>query len=147
MDRSKWFLVFCALIMTASLFFSTASVVLLLNMDREMEECEEEFEETIESVNADVKSVKQTLASIISQIEKFQAEDKNEANTEAGILFDRLCIRESDGKIGIFTEDGFLIRTIDVSVNTLPDADREALSQGITVNSWRELIDLIEDFA
>ena len=147
MDKTKWFLVVCSLIMAASLFFSAASVVLLLKMEREMEEYEEEFEQTIKSINADVKSAKQTLASILTKVEAFQSTDQNDANAEAGVLFDRLCIRESDGKIGVYTEDGFLIRTIDISIQTLPEADREALSQGITVNSWRELISLIEDFA
>ena len=147
MDKTKWLLVVCSLIMAASLFFSAASVVLLLKMEREMEEYEEEFEQTLKSINADVKSAKQTLASILTKVEAFQSTDQNDANTETGVLFERLCIREADGKIGVFTEDGFLIRTIDVIIQTLPEADREALSQGITVNSWRELISLIEDFA
>ena len=147
MDKTKWLLIACTLVMTASLLFSAASVTLLLNMEREMEDYEEEIEETIASVSGDVSSVKQSLASILTAIEEFRSNDQNQPETEAGVLFDRLCIRASDGKIGVYTEDGFLIRTIDVSIDTLPESDREALKTGITINSWRELIALIEDFA
>lgn len=146
MDRTKWLLAICAFIMGVSLFFSAGSFILLLNMERETERYEDVSEEMWEEVGDDVTLVKQTLASILEKVESLKSSNQSPTDTETGVLFDRLCIRESGGKIGVFTEDGILIRTIDVNVHTLPDSDRQALSEGITINSWRELIDLIEDF-
>ena len=147
MDKTKWLLVLCSTVMAASLFLSAVSASMLFKMDRDMDDYEEKIEETITSVRGDVSSVKQSLSSILTAIEEFRSNEQNQPDAEAGVLFDRLSIRESDGKIGVYTEDGFLIRTIDVSIDTLPQSDREALKTGITINSWRELIALIEDFA
>lgn len=57
------------------------------------------------------------------------------------------CIlRTSNGKIGIFTTDGYLIRTLEVDLRTLPESDRSALEAGIWVSSRAELLERLEDF-
>lgn len=56
-------------------------------------------------------------------------------------------VRELDGRIGIYGEDGTLLRTVNVSVATLPRADREQLAAGITLTSRQELEALILDFS
>lgn len=56
-------------------------------------------------------------------------------------------VRELDGRIGIYGEDGTLLRTVNVSVATLPRADREQLAVGITLTSRDELEALILDFS
>lgn len=53
-------------------------------------------------------------------------------------------LAEHNGQIGVFDGEGELIRTLDVFVMTLPEADREALSDGIPAASWQELCELIE---
>ena len=81
-----------------------------------------------------------------------QAEDKNteeiatDATVDADAVYDVFYLREVNGRIGIFTEQGYLVRMLTVDVTTLPKADRLALSDGICATSWRELISLIEDY-
>lgn len=54
--------------------------------------------------------------------------------------------RAHEGRIGIFTAEGYLIRTLDVDVRTLPSVDRDALeNDGMTVRSREEMDALIED--
>ncbi len=69
-----------------------------------------------------------------------------ESDTEVDILYNRFCVKETDGKIGIYSEEGYLVRLLDTDVRTLPATEREALSRGITVSSWGELLELIQDY-
>ena len=55
-------------------------------------------------------------------------------------------LRVKDGKIGIFTPDGYLMRVLDVDIRILPESDLAALEEGITVTSRAELLERIEDF-
>ena len=55
-------------------------------------------------------------------------------------------VREYEEKIGIFSEDGVLLRVVDVYTKTLPRADRSLLREGIAVSSWQDLYALMEDF-
>ena len=71
---------------------------------------------------------------------------QTEEEVDADILYDVFYLREANGKIGVFTEQGYLVRMLTVDVAMLPEADRLALSDGICVTSWRELIALIEDY-
>lgn len=50
------------------------------------------------------------------------------------------------GIIGIFDADGQLLRTVNVSVDTLPEVDRQALSQGLRVDGWPEMLKMIEKY-
>ncbi len=64
----------------------------------------------------------------------------------ADVLYNRFTLKEHNGKVGVYSEEGYLIRTFDISVSTLPREAREALESGVTFHSWRELIELIEDY-
>lgn len=55
-------------------------------------------------------------------------------------------VREYNGHIGIFDEDGILVKEVDIMVSSLPDADRQDLSVGIRVYSSDELEKLLEEF-
>ncbi|MBQ8141323.1 MAG: hypothetical protein IJ038_06500 [Clostridia bacterium] len=56
-------------------------------------------------------------------------------------------VKEYEGKIGIFTEDGRLAGVIDVYVKALPETDRRLLGEGIKVYSVEALNALIEDYS
>ncbi|MBQ7379936.1 MAG: hypothetical protein IJW70_09720 [Clostridia bacterium] len=56
-------------------------------------------------------------------------------------------VRKVDGRIGIYDANGVLLRTLNVSVATLPRADRELLEVGIVLCSQEELDALIEDYS
>ena len=55
-------------------------------------------------------------------------------------------VKEYNGKIGIFKEDGTLTEVLDTYVKTLPAADQSLLREGITVRSREALRSLIEDY-
>ena len=64
----------------------------------------------------------------------------------ADVLYHQFCMREANGKIAIYTADGYLVKTLELPISTLPEADQTALRQGICVSSWREVLSLIQDF-
>ncbi len=72
---------------------------------------------------------------------------KPEAAPETTAPTAMFTVREIGGRIGVFDASGTLVRTLNVSVATLPRADREQLSVGITLGSEQELQALIEDFS
>jgi hypothetical protein len=67
-------------------------------------------------------------------------------DTPTDILVQTFCVRETEGRIAIYTGDGYLVRYLDVEVSLLPSEDQEALKHGITLSSWKELLALIEDY-
>ena len=53
---------------------------------------------------------------------------------------------EHNGMIGVFDAAGELVRTINVFVMTLPEAEREALYVGIPAYTYAEMCELAEQF-
>ena len=55
-------------------------------------------------------------------------------------------LAEHEGVLGVFDPAGELLRTVNVYVMTLPDADREALAVGIPAYSEEEMDALVERY-
>ncbi len=55
-------------------------------------------------------------------------------------------VAEHKGRIGVFDETGELLRTVNVFVLSLPQADRDALTVGIVAYSEGELTEIIEKY-
>ena len=62
-------------------------------------------------------------------------------------VFESLIAKEYLGKIGVFNTDGVLVRVIDVYTNTLPEADRHMLEEGIEIMSEKQLYSIIQDYS
>lgn len=56
-------------------------------------------------------------------------------------------IKEYEGRIGVFSEDGVLLEVIDIYVKTLPETDKNLLRDGIRVNSEQALKAIVEDYS
>ncbi|MBE6633307.1 MAG: hypothetical protein E7620_03070 [Ruminococcaceae bacterium] len=54
-------------------------------------------------------------------------------------------LRECNGRIYAYTETGEPIREFDVIVALLPQADRQALTEGILLADWSEVLGVIQD--
>ena len=72
-------------------------------------------------------------------------------DTQAGISDEetaaaRYILTEHDGVIGVFDASGELLRTVNVFVMTLPEAEREALAVGIPAYSYEEMCELLEQY-
>ena len=139
MDSSKILLIICAfvLIVCLTLCITTLSV--------------------LRHAVAENGTVQQTAATLIEElescVEKLNGSLEKDDSVEVSVGKDqdggasdgfRLC--EVNGKIGVYTSDGHLIKLLDIAVSTLPSAAREALAQGITFQSWQELASLIQDY-
>ena len=55
-------------------------------------------------------------------------------------------VKSYEGKIGIFTDRGALVRVLEVYIKTLPKADQNLLEKGVLVASEAELRSIIEDY-
>ena len=55
-------------------------------------------------------------------------------------------IAEHKGIIGLFDASGALLRSVNVFVMTLPEAEREALTVGIPARSWSEAVEMLDRY-
>ena len=55
-------------------------------------------------------------------------------------------VKSYEGKIGIFTDSGALVRVLEGYIKTLPKADQNMLEKGVLVTSEAELHSIIEDY-
>ncbi len=140
MDTSKLFAILSAFLLLICLIFSLTSLTVLRNTVHETDARLADAEILMESLNDSIAKLKEydPSVSVSTDIEK--------DDIDADILYNRFSIKETGGKIGIYSAEGYLIRLIETDVNTLPRAEREALIVGITVNSWSELIERIQDY-
>ena len=70
------------------------------------------------------------------------AEDTAETESSAAMYL----LTGYNGVIGIFDASGELVRTINVFVMTLPEAEQEALAVGIPAYSYEEMCELAEQY-
>lgn len=150
MNKQNHVIIGVAIGMCVSLLLSILSILMILSMAKSTHRAQVKADAVMADVWARMDSIDRSTASITDRITCTDCEEREEttddATTDADVLYDVFSIREVNGQIGIFTDEGYLIRTLPVDIRTLPTVDREALASGITVNSWRELIAMIEDF-
>ena len=153
MDRIKWLWIACAIVTFVGVVLSVFSLLLIANMAKEAEEASTRSEEFFHRVDQRVEQIEETVNSIsegvTTRLESCipDVDPDVEEDVEADVLFDSICIRERNGKIALYTSNGIHLRTLDLDVSILPEADQAALRSGITVNSWRELFALIDDLS
>jgi len=135
MDFPRIFLILCGFILLICLALSLTSLTVLRNAVSETEALRTEMTSWI-AAGAE--------PSALPVVNDTGADGDT---VETDVLYDVFCVREVNGKIGIYTSDGCLIRLLDVCVATLPEKERQALSEGICVCSWRELIALMQDYS
>ena len=144
MEKLKWIWITLGVVLFATLSLCVTSVVLICNVANESKTAAETVSGQIEVLKKQLDEIESVPNAPI--VEPSDKTETDSTDVDADILYDVFCVRETNGKIGIYTEEGYLIRTLNVNVATLPAIDREKLSDGIAVNSWRELISLIEDY-
>ncbi len=147
MGKLKWLWIACAVATFACVTLSVVSLVLIADMAKRTEAAAERTEDFLEEVEVRINNIERSIHIVSSNVTAgFDLLTPTDPDVEADILFDSIVLREKDGKIAVFSPDGVCLHTLDILVSTLPESDRLALSNGITVHSWRELIALIEDF-
>ena len=137
MDISRIVSVACVLLLSLCCLLSIYAVAVLRSAL--MESTEACFE---------VKAILETMETepVVSTEGNTLSESDSDSSLPVDVLADQFCIRETNGRIAIYTADGYLIRLLERSAETLPHADRLALQQGIYLSSWKEVLALMEDF-
>ncbi|MBE6589507.1 MAG: hypothetical protein E7643_04945 [Ruminococcaceae bacterium] len=143
MDISKLFTLLCAFLLIICLILSVTSVLVLKNAVTESEK----WQMRAQALLVSIESLKVEGGIPEKNTDTSDIPVQNEQpSTDADILYNKFYVREVGGKIGIYCDEGQLIRTLEVSVETLPLKDQTALKKGIRINSWSELISLIQDY-
>ena len=142
MDTTKLFTILCAFLLLISLVLSITTLVIMRHALDETAAWQKEASAVVGSLS--------TLGSILKDPPSTDVSEdpppNEEPSADVNILYNRFLLKETDGRVGVYSEDGYLIRTIDVQVSTLPKEARDALKKGMVFNSWRELIALIENY-
>ena len=146
MNTSKLFTLLSAFLVIIALMLTVTSVTVLNNTVTESKDWHTRTASILSSLsNLEKKECEESKSSLAPDNETLPAHP-TPPDTDADILYNKFCMRETNGKIGIYCDDGQLISLLDVSVQTLPIKDQKALSHGIYVTSWDELISLIQDY-
>ncbi len=58
----------------------------------------------------------------------------------------RYIMREYDGKLAIFNDDGTVYKVYDINVELLPEYDQKLLKEGIQITGEEELRARVEDY-
>lgn len=135
MDRSRIVLLLCILLLSVCLVFAVTALMVLRNAVSETDRVRVQAQELLDSLSGELEQALQAGGT-----------NAPAESVPTDVLYDSLCIRESGGKIAVYTADGYLVRLFDVRVDTLPEADRAALREGISVSSWKELLSVIQDY-
>ena len=139
MDTSKLLAILCCFVLIVCLVLSISTLVVLRNAIAENEVLQNDAKELVSELDGYVEELNQSKPNDDS-ISASVNTDQN------GTKWDSFCIKETNGQIGIYASDGTLLKVLDISVSALPPADRDALAKGIQINSWRELIALVQDY-
>lgn len=84
------------------------------------------------------------VSNIMSYIERSESNAPVQGDASTEIV--KYTVKETEGRIGIFSSDGSLIMLLPVIVEFLPETDRRLLSDGIDLYDDASLASLIEDY-
>ena len=132
MDTSKILLILCCFILVVCLTLAISSLTVLRNAVEESLAVWADAEALVDRMDELVESFPEEALPVLG----------NPEETGADAFY--LC--EVNGHIAIYTGDGNLLKILDVNLDSLPPADREALSDGIHLSSWRDLIARVQDY-
>ncbi len=132
MESYRILSVILLLLLSVCLICSVASLTVLRRTVKEADSIRSEAESLLEELK---KPTEEPVES-----------DTDQDSIAVDVLCQSFCMRENGGKIAIYTADGELVRILDLAVDTLPERDRIALQNGISLSSWKEVLALIEDY-
>lgn len=136
MDTAKLFTILCSIMLLIALLLSMTTLIIL---NRAVEETATWQRQTV--------SLLDTLEGAINTSTVPDIPDVSiPEDVPVDILKDDILVKETGGYIGIYSADGYLMRTVKVKVSTLPREAREALKNGVHFASWREVLELLEAY-
>ncbi len=132
MDVSKFFTILCAFLFVICLTLAITTLVALHNTVRGIKEWQNKA--TVPVGNPDLLPTDDfvTVTSEPTDVDLSPSE----------IYY----MKSVNGTVGVYSADGYLIRMLNVRLETLPTAEQKALKEGITATSWEEILNLIQDY-
>lgn len=141
MDHTRILTILCGFLLLICLVLSIVALTVMRNATDESLTLRTEAYELLDALDASVEAMNK-LEEKENSIQASTKEDEAESNGGS----ESLCIRAEKGRVGVYTNSGRLIHILDLDLSSLPANEREALENGISVKSWKELIKLIEDY-
>ena len=135
MDMAKLFTVISAFLLIVCLVFSITTLASLRNALEENDQLQAQAQELTTRLDGCVDQLNQQLE------EHFLPTSSTPTAAEPTLI-----VHEVNGRVGVFTQDGEMLYSVDVSALSLPPAEREALAKGIEVHGWKALLALIRDY-
>lgn len=132
MDTSKILMILCCFILIVCLTLAISTLTVFRNAVDESRAVQDEADELVDRMDL--------LVDVFMENSIPVAGNPNDEGKDAFYL----C--EIDRRVGIYTADGYLLKILDIDIDSLPFSDREALANGIPLASWRELIAWVQDY-
>lgn len=143
MDLSRIISISCVFLLAICLILCICVTLFLHNTVKESTAACLEVQALLERVSENTEHLQGSTEDTTDE----PAQDTTVDNSiPTDVLYHQFCMRESGGRIAIYTSDGYLVKTLDQPVAMLPEADQTALREGISLSSWREVLALIQDF-
>ena len=136
MDFSRFFVILCAFLLLICLTFSITALVALRNVVSENKALQAETVLLIEQMKQNESGKNESIS----------VSAKPNETTDTAQSQTRYCLKSVCGILGIYTEQGEPVKMLDTEVSLLPMADRMNLEAGIYVNTWKEMLALIQDY-
>ncbi len=136
MDASKVWMLFAVLILCVCLVLALLTIGSLRNAIEESR-----------ALHGEVASLGKTLDDCISVWQEIPKREEdlptsgNVENTEVGYV-----VRTANDRIAVYTAEGALVQLLEINPAHLPAADREALSDGIALARWEDVLSLVADY-
>ena len=137
---SKILNILCAFLLIVCLCISVTTLCALRNALDENELLQQRTEELLAELD---RSVLAMDAIAEDAVQVLANQNQSPTTEEKSPTVYRL--RSTGENIGVYTADGNLIKLLDVHPKTLPTEIQRMLAEGISLSSWNELVEMIQD--
>ena len=138
MDITKIFAILCGFLLIICLTLSITCLVVMRNAVEETAVWQDRAEALVNELDGCVEAMKNIEEEDVPVLAP-EEDAKSETNT-------RYCLRLNGDSIGISDADGFLIERLQTNPILLPAKERELLSDGIWVESWKDMQELAQNY-
>ena len=141
MDTSKLLSILSGFLLLVCLTLCLTTVIVLRNALQENSDLQKETGQLVGRLDACVDQIFDGSRTI-------PASANADSGTDSGAITqpESFLAIEKNGKIAVYTDDGFLLRILETDVRFFPEAERVALSAGIRLESWEELMRFLQDY-
>ena len=138
MDATKIFTILSGFLLIICLVLSITALTVMRNAVEESRSWQERAQSLVAELDACLREQDDKDSIQVSTPNADKVENSKESTLG-------LVIRTVGERIGIYTAEGALLYRLNVSPATLTAATQEALSKGIRLESWQELLALLGD--